>query len=1014
MEFYRSHVLICTGTGCVSSGSHPTRDALIGELKNRGLDKEIKVVDTGCFGFCQFGPNIMVYPEGTFYCQVEPKDVVDLVEEHFVKGRVLQRLLYKEPKEQVAVVGQDQIDFFKYQQRLVLHNCGVIDPESIMDYIARDGYQALAKAVTEMTPLEVVDHIKKSGLRGRGGGGFPTGLKWEFAAKAPAGQKYIVCNGDEGDPGAFMDRSLLEGDPHAVVEGMALAGYAVGADKGYVYVRAEYPIAVHRLLIALDQARAQGLLGRNIFGSAFGFDIEVRLGAGAFVCGEETALLTSIEGSRGEPRPRPPFPAVSGLWGKPTVINNVETFGNIAQIIRNGWEWFASIGTQDSKGTKVFALAGKVNNNGLVEVPMGMPLGRIIYDIGGGVPKGKKFKAAQTGGPSGGCISREYLNTAIDYDSLQALGTIMGSGGLIVMDEDTCMVDLAKFFLEFVQDESCGKCAPCRIGTKRMLEILRRISYGQGTMADLDLLVELAEGIKASALCGLGQTAPNPVLSTLRYFRHEYEAHIKEKRCPASVCVNLFTSPCQNTCPAGIDVPIYIDLIKNHDFAAAYMAMQLENPFPVVCGRVCHHPCEGKCRRNQLDTALAIRALKRFAGDYLLQNGGLPVPAVASPKDFKVAVVGAGPAGLSAAFYLAKKGYQVTVFESLPVPGGMMAVGIPEYRLPKAVLNQEIAVIKEMGVEIKTGVKIGEDILLSQLLADYQAAFLAVGAHKDQALNLPGEKLKGVLSGIDFLREVNLGQAPDLTGKRVAVIGGGNVAADAARSAARLGAEVVSLYYRRTKEEMPAMSEEIHELEQEGVELNLLVAPVAIVSENGQVNGLTLTKMELGEFDRSGRRRPEPLADSQFTVAADVVIAAIGQLPETAVLGAGLELGKGEVILADPETLATNIPGVFSGGDCVTGPDTLIAAVAAGKKAAQSIDKYLGGDGVVVELMTVERTITGVIIEEETPRQQMPVRRAEGFLEVELGYTLEQAVAEASRCFRCDVADANNDADTTD
>ncbi|MBT9167496.1 MAG: NADP-reducing hydrogenase subunit HndC [Syntrophomonadaceae bacterium] len=1005
MELYRSHVLICTGTGCVASGSHPTRDALLDELRNRGLGKEIKVIDTGCFGFCQFGPNIVVYPEGTFYCQVEPKDAKDLVEEHFIKGRVLERLLYREPEQQIAIVDQEDIDFFKYQQRLVLHNCGVIDPESIEEYIACDGYQALAKAVTGMTPFEVVESIKKSGLRGRGGGGFLTGLKWEFAAKTPAEQKYIVCNSDEGDPGAFMDRSLLEGDPHSVIEGMALAGYAIGASRGYVYVRAEYPIAVHRLLIALDQSRSYGLLGQNIFGTDFSFDLEIRLGAGAFVCGEETALLTSIEGCRGEPRPRPPFPANSGLWGKPTVINNVETFGNIAQIIRKGWEWFASIGTQNSKGTKVFALAGKVNNMGLVEVPMGMSLGRIIYDIGGGVPKGRRFKAAQTGGPSGGCIPQEYLNTAIDYDSLQELGTMMGSGGLIVMDEDACMVDLAKFFLEFVQDESCGKCAPCRIGTKRMLEILERITHGEGIMADLDLLVELAEGIKSSALCGLGQTAPNPVLSTLRYFRHEYEAHIKDKHCPTSVCATLFTSPCQNTCPANVDVPVYIDLIKKRQFVEAYMAVQAENPFPVICGRVCHHPCENKCRRDQLDAPLAIRALKRFAGDHLLQNGGVPIPSIASDKDSKVAVVGSGPAGLSTAFYLAKKGYKVTVFEALPVLGGMMAVGIPEYRLPKGVLNQEIDVIKRMGVEVRTGVKVGTDISLVQLMDEYQAVFLGVGAHKDQTLGLAGDELEGVLSSVSFLQDVNLGRAVDFSGKEVAVIGGGNVAADAARSALRLGSKAVSLYYRRRKEEMPAMPEEIVELEKEGVKLNFLVAPTAIVGEGGKVRGLTLTKMELGEFDRSGRRRPLPVTGSDFTVAADVVIVAIGQTPETGGLGVGLELTKGGTIVVDPETLATSIPGIFSGGDCVTGPDTLIAAVAAGKKAAQAIDKYLGGDGVVVEPLTVERKIHGLILEEETPRQEMPVRHAEGFLEVELGYTLEQAVAEAMRCFRCDVVD---------
>lgn len=524
-------------------------------------------------------------------------------------------------------------------------------------------------------------------------------------------------------------------------------------------------------------------------------------------------------------------------------------------------------------------------------------------------------------------------------------------------------------------------------------------------MADLDLLVELAEGIKVSALCGLGQTAPNPVLSTLRYFRHEYEAHILDKHCPASVCSYLFTSPCQNTCPAGIDVPIYIDLIKSHQFLEAYKIMQAENPFPVICGRVCHHPCESKCRRNLLDSPLAIRALKRFAGDQLLQNGGVPVPVTAPAKDSKVAVVGSGPAGLSTAFYLAKKGYQVTVFEALPVLGGMMAVGIPEYRLPKEVLNQEIDVIKRMGVEVRTGTKVGTDIPLTQLMVDYQAVFLGVGAHQNQPLDLPGDKLDGVLSGISFLQDVNLGRAADLSGKEVAVIGGGNVAADAARSALRLGAKTVSLYYRRRKEEMPAMPEEIVELEKEGVKLNFLVAPAAIVGEGGRASGLTLTKMELGEFDRSGRRRPVPVAGSSFTVAADLVVVAVGQTPETAGLEVGLELTKDGAIVADSKTLATNIPGVFSGGDCVTGPDTLIAAIAAGKKAAQSIDKYLGGDGVVVDPLSVERMIHGQILEQEAPRQEMPVRHADGFLEVELGYTLEQAVAEAMRCFRCDVVD---------
>jgi len=539
MEFYRSHVLVCSGTGCTSSDSRLIISGLKKELEDRGLNKEIKVVETGCFGFCNLGPIMVVYPEGTFYCQVKPEDVKEIVEEHLLKGRPLQRLLYRDVDQEIKTQEFEDIEFFKHQKRVALANCGLINPEKIEEYIARDGYFALAKVLSEMTPEEVIDTIKKSGLRGRGGGGFPTGQKWEFAYKSKGDKKYVVCNADEGDPGAFMDRSVLEGDPHSVLEAMAIAGYAIGSDQGYIYVRAEYPIAVQRLETAIAQARQLGLLGKNIFGSGFNFDIDIRLGAGAFVCGEETALLASIEGRRGEPRPRPPFPAVSGLWGKPTIINNVETFANVPHIIRNGWEWFASIGTEKSKGTKVFALAGKINNTGLIEVPMGTTLRTIIYDIGGGIPGGKKFKAAQTGGPSGGCIPADLLDIEIDYDNLLAIGSMMGSGGLIVMDEDTCMVDIARFFLEFTQDESCGKCPPCRIGTKRMLEILKKISEGKGEPEDIEKLETLAQTIKNASLCGLGQTAPNPVLSTLKYFRHEYEAHIYDKKCPAGVCQAL-------------------------------------------------------------------------------------------------------------------------------------------------------------------------------------------------------------------------------------------------------------------------------------------------------------------------------------------------------------------------------------------------------------------------------------------------------------------------------------------
>jgi len=598
----RSHVLICGGTGCTSSGSAKLQELFAQYLEENGIAEEVKIVQTGCFGLCALGPVVIIYPEGTFYSRVEATDVEEIVKEHLLKGRLVERLVYNDVGGDVEVpkdvnVSLSETGFYKKQVRVALRNCGVINPENIDEYIAMDGYAALGKCLTEYTPEQVIQIITDSGLRGRGGGGFPTGRKWSLTAMNKADQKYVVCNADEGDPGAFMDRSVLEGDPHALIEAMAIAGYAIGATQGYVYVRAEYPIAVRRLQIAIDQAREYGLLGKDIFGSGFDYDMEIRLGAGAFVCGEETALMTSIEGNRGEPRPRPPYPAVKGLFGKPTVENNVETFANIPQIILRGAEWFASMGTEKSKGTKVFALGGNINNTGLVEIPMGTTLREIVYDIGGGIPGGKKFKAAQTGGPSGGCIPANLIDTEIDYDNLTAIGCMMGSGGLIVMDEDTCMVDIAKFFLEFTVDESCGKCTPCRVGTKRLLEILDKITEGKGTLEDIDRLEELCEYIKANSLCGLGQTAPNPVLSTLRFFRDEYIAHVVDKKCPAGVCKSMLQfkviadkcigcGKCMKNCP--------VDAISKTDYVAPghkLPSVEINTDKCIKCG-VCMANCK--------------------------------------------------------------------------------------------------------------------------------------------------------------------------------------------------------------------------------------------------------------------------------------------------------------------------------------------------------------------------------------------------------------------------------------
>ncbi len=1006
---YKHKVLVCAGAGCVSSNCGMVRDAVTDELKRQGLAEETLVYETGCMGICAVGPVMIVLPERIFYTELTPEKAARIVRHHIGRGDILEEYTFYDHSLGKRVPRLDDIGFFKEQVKIVLRNCGIMEYASMDAYIASGGYYAAAKALTQMQPRDVVAEVLKSGLKGRGGAGFPTGVKWEAGLKAQSEVKYIICNADEGDPGAFMDRSVIEGDPHTVIEGMLIGGYAIGANQGYIYVRAEYPIAVERMSAAIEEARRRGLLGKNIMGSGFDFDIEIRIGAGAFVCGEETALMASIEGERGEPRQKPPFPFQKGLFGKPTIINNVETFASVPVILQNGGEWYTQFGTETSKGTKVFALAGDVVNTGIIEVPIGIPLGDIIFKIGGGIRDGKRFKAAQIGGPSGGCITTENLNVPTDYNSLVKLGAIMGSGGLIVMNEDTCMVDTARYFMDFIQDESCGKCVACRVGTKRMLEILERITRGEGEEGDVELLIELGEAIGQAAMCGLGQTAPNPVLSTIKYFREEYDEHIRNKYCRAGVCQSLFISPCENTCPANVNVPGYIALVASGRFMDAYNLVRQENPFPAVCGRICTRPCESKCRRRTTDEAVAIRDLKRFVADYAYRNEKPYSREIVFPRNGKsVAVIGAGASGLTCAWYLSRIGYEVDVFESQSVAGGVLAYGIPEYRLPKDVLEHEITLIEQAGVKIHRNTEVGRDISFSKLRQQYESIYIATGTQFPQKVNIPGENLPGVIHGIDFLKAVNMHK--DLAiGPRVAIIGGGNTAIDSARTARRLGAQHVLVLYRRTRDAMPAYEEEIDEAIEEGIELVELVAPVRFVANPaGRVAGVECIRMRLGDFDSSGRRKSVPVEGSNFFVDVDTVIPAVSQYADLPFISREeIEMTPWGTFVVQDDTQMTAMEGVFAGGDIARGPDEVIRAISDGKRAAVSIDRYLGGKGKLNKGEPIK--IPEIVDEDEIvmhsrfPMELLDLeQRKNSFDEVVLGYHKLNAMAEAMRCLHCD------------
>ncbi|NIM59779.1 MAG: NADH-quinone oxidoreductase subunit NuoF [Candidatus Aminicenantes bacterium] len=1007
---------VSAGTCGQARGSLKVIRSLEKAIKEQHLEDKVKIKVTGCHGFCEAEPNIIVQPANIFYQKVQPKDAKNITSQTIINNKVIDELLFTDVATGKKVADEKNIPFYKKQKRIILGDNALIDPTDMNDYLSIGGYGALVKALSSMTQEEIIKNVKQSGLRGRGGAGFPTGYKWEFARKAKGDTKYIICNADEGDPGAYMDRSLLEGNPHRVLEGMIIGAYAIGAEEGYIYVRDEYPLAVENISLAISRAEERGLLGKNILGKDFDFELHIIKGAGAFVCGEETALIASVEGKVGEPRQRPPFPAVKGLWGKPTNINNVETWANIPLIIENGADWLSRIGTNGSKGTKIFSLVGKINNTGLVEVPMGITLREIIYDIGGGIPGGKDFKAVQTGGPSGGCIPKKMLDLPVDYESLTKAGSIMGSGGMIVMDENTCMVDVAKFFLNFLRDESCGKCISCREGTQRMWEIVTDITEGKGSIGDLEFLEALAKTTRDASLCGLGQTAANPVLSTMRYFQEEYEDHIKYKKCPALVCKEIVSSPCQYTCPIDQEASVYIALIAMGKFEEALNTIRKDNPLPTVCGRVCHHPCETVCTAAETGGPIAIRALKRFIMDWAIEKGYKSASKQKKQKKDKVAVIGAGPAGLVAGYYLNRMGYEVTVFESLPVLGGMLTIGIPEHRLPKKTLNFDIEYIVNSGITVKTNKALGKDFSIDDLFKEgYRAIFIAIGAHKSMKLNIPGEDANGVIHALDLLKKVNLGKKAEL-GEKVGIVGGGNAAIDSARVAIRdENCKKVTVLYRRTRKEMPAFEEEIDNAIEEGIDIQFLVTPIKILTKNGKVIGVECLRMKLGDLDESGRRRPVPIEGSEFSLELDTLIPAIGEKPDISFLTDkdNLKISKWDTIEVDDETLLTNREGIFAGGDLVTGPRTVVEAMAAGKLAAESIEKYLTGKSLAREYKLNRPSLYVEPVElteeeiEKAERPKMPKlsprARKKNFKEVELGLSEEKAIKEARRCLRCEL-----------
>jgi NADH-quinone oxidoreductase subunit F len=1023
----RPRIGVGMGTCGSGNGAEAVFQAFASAIDARGLAVDLAPV--GCFGFCAEEPLVNVLVPGhplLMLHRVQPEHV-DQILGGLGQGKLPPpELVLCKIEEWDHVTGHvkygrgfpelphwNELPFFKGQWKLVLRNCGLINPDDIEEYIAIGGYQALYKVLIDANPAGVIEQVKAAKLRGRGGAGYLTGNKWEFLRAAPGPEKYLVCNADEGDPGAYMNRNEIESDPHSLIEGMAVAGYVTGAPKGILYVRAEYPLAVLRLERAIEQARAYGMLGENILGRGFEFDLELVEGAGAFVCGEETALIASLEGQAGRPRPRPPFPAQKGLWGKPTNINNVETWYNVAPIVSKGAAWFAEKGSPKSAGTKVFSLVGKVHSTGLVEMPLGTPIAKFVYDIGGGGSNGRDVKAIQTGGPSGGCIPADMFDTPVDYESLAQIGSIMGSGGMVVMDDDNCMVDVARYFIEFTHSESCGKCVPCRVGLDKALRMLNRFTVGTATLADLDSLDELCRMVRDTSLCGLGQSAPNPVLTTLRHFRHEFEDHIRARRCRAGVCEDLALSPCENSCPLHMNIPRFLQLYKEGRLEDAFLSVILDNPLPASTGRVCQHPCDDRCRRAAVDAAVNMRDVHRLIADSVLLSDRFDamverVKALRKePTGREIAVVGAGPAGLTCAYYLALLGHSVTVYDSRPEAGGMLRYALPEYRLPKAVLAKELELIERIGVRFELDAPVADSTRLNELAHEYDAVFLAIGTWRESAVSLAGSELTGVLHALPFLESVARSDQAAV-GRRTVVIGGGNAAIDSARSARRMGSDV-TVIYRRERKDMPAIAEETEAAEAEGVQFLFLATPHRILGDKqGAVKAIEVVKTKLGEFDTSGRRRPVP-TDEVVRVDCESVILAVGEKvdPEFAA-ATGLKAKKAGTLEVDRYSLETSRERFFAGGDVISGASNVSNAMGYGKKAARNIDKRLMGQKRFTSLWpefdyAMEPEATQSEAPRHVPGEVAAATRVQSSVEVSLGLSPAAAGAETSRCLRCDI-----------